>query len=65
MFILLVGTLLLVVHGLVLSFVWVKTAGVLLMLLGANLELAAVWIWARRQLNGCQTATNRRYWHAN
>jgi amino acid transporter len=39
--------------------VWAKTAGVLMVLLGAGLELAAVWLWSRDQLGRIRTNKSR------
>jgi hypothetical protein len=58
-FVLLAGLLLLIVHGFSPALVWTKIAGVLMVLLSAGLELAAVWLWSRDQLGRIRTNKSR------
>jgi protein-S-isoprenylcysteine O-methyltransferase Ste14 len=48
-----------IVNGFSPALVWTKTAGVLMVLLGAGLELAAVWLWSRDQLGRIRTNKSR------
>jgi hypothetical protein len=57
-FILLAGLLLLIVHGFSPALAWAKTAGALVVLLGAGLELAG-WLWSREQLVRIRTNRSR------
>ena len=54
-FVLLAGLPLLIVNGFSPAVVWTKTAGVIMVLLGAGLELAAIWLWSRDQLGRIRT----------